>query len=147
MRDDKAIAAPVFSAVSLPGIECIHKRTRETCGPKRLQEDLADNGVKAGVSRIRRIRKKLGIKCKQKKRFKATTDSRHNLPVAENLLGQKFEATAPNKVWVSDITYIPTEQAGGDRGHHGIHRGLLQPSEKAGAAGISVPGCLRKTVL
>jgi len=87
-----------------------HKRTRETCGPKRLQEDLADHGVKAGVSRIRRIRKKLGIKCKQKKRFKATTDSRHDLPVAGNLLQQKFEAAAPDKVWVSDITYIPTDE-------------------------------------
>lgn len=91
-------------------IQAAHKRTRETCGPKRLQEDLADHGVKAGVSRIRRIRKKLGIKCKQKRRFKATTDSKHNLAVAENLLQQKFEATAPNKVWVSDITYIPTEE-------------------------------------
>jgi len=91
-------------------IRAAHKRTRETCGPKRLQEDLADHGVEVGVSRVRRIRKELGIKCKQKKRFKATTDSRHNLPVAENLLGQKFEAAAPNKVWVSDITYIPTEE-------------------------------------
>ena len=91
-------------------IRAAHKRTRETCGPRRLQEDLADNGVKAGVCRIRRIRKKLGIKCKQKKRFKATTDSRHGLPVADNLLEQKFEAAAPDKVWVSDITYIPTDE-------------------------------------
>lgn len=87
-----------------------HERTRQTCGPKRLQEDLADYGIQAGVSRIRRIRKKLGIKCKQKKRFKATTDYRHNLPVADNLLEQRFEAAAPNKVWVSDITYIPTDE-------------------------------------
>jgi putative transposase len=87
-----------------------HKRTRETCGPQRLKENLLEHGVKVGVSRIRRIRKKLGIKCKQKKRFKATTDSRHNLPVAENLLNQCFEVDAPNKVWVSDITYIPTDE-------------------------------------
>ena len=91
-------------------IRAAHTRTRETCGPKRLQEDLADYGVKAGVCRIRRIRKKLGIRCKQKKRFKATTDSKHNLPVAENLLEQRFEAAAPDKVWVSDITYIPTDE-------------------------------------
>jgi putative transposase len=87
-----------------------HKRTRETCGPQRLKENLLEHGVKVGVSRIRRIRKKLGIKCKQKKRFKATTDSRHNLPVAENLLNQCFEVDAPNKVWVSDITYISTDE-------------------------------------
>jgi transposase InsO family protein len=69
-----------------------------------------EHGVKSGVCRIRRIRKKLGIKCKQKKKFKATTDSNHKLPVADNLLEQKFETEAPNQVWVSDITYIPTDE-------------------------------------
>ncbi|KWT88140.1 putative integrase catalytic subunit [Candidatus Magnetominusculus xianensis] len=44
------------------------------------------------------------------KRFKATTDSKHKLPVADNLLNRRFEATVPNQVWVSDITYIPTEE-------------------------------------
>ena len=91
-------------------IEATHKRTRGTCGPERLQKELAAQGIKAGVCRIRRIRKELGIKCKQKKKFKATTDSDHKLPVADNLLEQKFEVTAPNEVWVSDITYIPTDE-------------------------------------
>lgn len=91
-------------------IRAAHKRTRKTCGPKRLQEDLEAHGVNAGVCRIRRIRKKLGIRCKQTKKFKATTNSNHNLPVAENLLDQNFDATAPNQVWVTDITYIPTEE-------------------------------------
>jgi len=89
-------------------IKAAHKRTKETCGPERLQKDMAEHGVYAGVCRIRRIRKKLGIRCKQVKKFKATTDSDHNLPVAENILGQNFEVTEPNKVWVTDITYIPT---------------------------------------
>jgi transposase InsO family protein len=91
-------------------IKAAHKRTKETCGPERLQEDMAAHGIQAGVCRIRRIRKKLGIRCKQVKKFKATTDSVHNLPVAENILGQNFDVTAPNKVWVSDITYIPTDE-------------------------------------
>ena len=91
-------------------IRSAHKRTRETHGPERLQKELEAHGVNAGVCRIRRIRKKLGIRCKQKKKFKATTNSRHNLPVAENLLDQKFDATAPNEIWVTDITYIPTEE-------------------------------------
>lgn len=89
-------------------ITAAHRRTRETFGPQRLQHDLSEHGVKAGVCRIRRIRKKLGIRCKQKKRFKATTDSRHALPVAENLLKRGFKASAPNQIWLSDITYIPT---------------------------------------
>lgn len=91
-------------------IMAAHKRTRETHGPERLQKEMASRGVKAGICRIRRIRKKLGIRCKQKKKFKATTNSRHNLPVADNLLDQRFDATAPNQIWVTDITYIPTEE-------------------------------------
>ncbi len=91
-------------------IQAAHKRTRQTCGSDRLQKDLADHGVQVGLYRIRKIRKKLGLRCKQTKRFKVTTDSRHNLPVADNLVNQKFEATAPNRVWVSDITYIPTDE-------------------------------------
>jgi putative transposase len=91
-------------------IKAAHKRTRETCGPERLQHELKEQGVKVGICRIRRIRKKLGIRCKQKRKFKATTDSNHALPVAENLLHQQFGATEPNAIWLSDITYIPTEE-------------------------------------
>jgi putative transposase len=91
-------------------IRAAHKRTRETCGPERLQRDLKAHGITVGTSRIRRIRKKLGIRCKQVKKFRATTDSNHTLPVAENLLNQQFHARVPNEVWVSDITYVPTEE-------------------------------------
>jgi putative transposase len=91
-------------------IKAAHKRTRETFGPERLQKDLAEHGVKVGSSRVRRIRKKLGIRCKQVKKFKATTNSKHALPVADNLLEQNFEASLPNRVWVSDITYISTDE-------------------------------------
>jgi len=91
-------------------IRAAHKRTRQTCGPERLQKDLAGHGVKVGICRIRRIRKNLGIRCKQVKKFKATTDSTHSFPVAPNLLEQQFDTLAPNQVWVSDLTYIPTEE-------------------------------------
>jgi len=91
-------------------IKAAHKRTRQTYGPERLQHDLAEHDVKVGICRIKRIRKKLGICCKQKRKFKATTDSKHRLPVAENILGQQFKAYEPNRVWVSDITYVPTDE-------------------------------------
>lgn len=91
-------------------IQAAHRRTRRTCGPERLQQDLAAHGVKVGISRIRRIRKKLGMRCKQIRKFKATTDSNHALPVADNLLEQHFTATAPNQVWTTDITYIATDE-------------------------------------
>jgi transposase InsO family protein len=91
-------------------IKAADKRTRQTYGPERLQCDLAKIGVRVGICRIKRIRTKLGIRCKQKRKFKATTYSNHNLPVANNLLNQQFQVSEPNKVWLSDITYIPTDE-------------------------------------
>ena len=91
-------------------IKAAHKRTRQTYGPERLQHDLAEHGIRVGICRIKRIRRKLGLRCKQKRKFKVTTDSRHTLPVAENLLGQQFKVYEPNTVWVSDITYVPTDE-------------------------------------
>jgi len=89
-------------------IQAAHQRTRETYGPERLQDELRDDGFKAGVSRIKRLRKKLGLRCKQVRKFKATTNSNHSLPVADNLLKQNFETSRPNQAWVTDITYIET---------------------------------------
>jgi putative transposase len=91
-------------------IAAAHRRMRETYGPERLQRELADQGVRVGVHRIKRIRRKLGLHCKQKRKFKATTNSNHGLPVAQNWLEQDFSATAPSQVWVSDITYVPTDE-------------------------------------
>ncbi len=89
-------------------IRAAHIRTRGTFGPERLQDDLAEHGVKIGVHRIKRIRKKLGLRCRQHRKFKPTTNSKHNLPVAPNLLDQQFVMSRPNQAWVTDITYIPT---------------------------------------
>jgi len=91
-------------------IKAADKRTRQVYGAEKLQHDLEEHGIRVGICRIKRIRKKLGIRCKQKRKFKATTNSKHTLPVAENILGQQFKVTAPNKVWVSDITYVPTDE-------------------------------------
>ena len=87
-----------------------HQRTRETYSAKRLHHDLADHNVQTTVYRVRTLRKKLGLRCKQKLKFKVTTDSKHNLPVAPNILNREFTVNAPGKVWVSDITYILTDE-------------------------------------
>jgi len=89
-------------------IKAAHKRTRESYSARRLQPELVADGFIAGRDRIARLRRELGLRCRQKRKFKATTNSKHNLPVAENLLNQTFMPNAPNEVWVSDITYIPT---------------------------------------
>lgn len=87
-----------------------YNRTRGTYGAERLQEDLAFHGIKVGIHRIKRICRKLGLKCKQKKKFKATTNSKHNQPVAANLLDQVFQADRPGQIWLTDVTYIATEE-------------------------------------
>jgi putative transposase len=76
-----------------------HQRSRETFGPERLQKDSANRGVQISVHRIKRLQKKLGLRCKQKRKFKATTNSTHNLPFAPNILDQDFSASAPNQAW------------------------------------------------
>ena len=91
-------------------IQAAHRRTRESYGPERLQDELKDDGVTAGVGRIKRLRKKLGLRCKQVRKFKATTNSNHRLPVAPNLLEQNFDSTRPNETWVTDITYVATDE-------------------------------------
>jgi len=92
-------------------IRAAHKRTRETYGPERLQQDIVEHeGLRIGIHRIKRLRKELGIRCRQKRKFKATTNSNHSLPVAKNLVDQKFTVTAPNQIWLTDITYIRTRE-------------------------------------
>ena len=91
-------------------IQAAHQRTRASYGPERLQAELRDDGFPASVSRIKRLRRKLGLRCKQVRRFTTTTASKHALPVAENILAQTFVATRPNETWVTDITYVPTAE-------------------------------------
>jgi putative transposase len=64
-------------------IKAAHRRTRQTYGAERLQHELAEDGIRVGICRIKRIKRKLSLRCKQKRKFKVTTDSKHKLPVAE----------------------------------------------------------------
>jgi putative transposase len=89
-------------------IRAAHQQTRETYGVGRLKPELAAQGFVAGRDRIGRLRRDMGLRCKQKRKFINTTDSQHEMPVAENLLMQRFEPSRPNEVWVTDITYIST---------------------------------------
>ena len=66
-------------------IKAAHSRTRQTYGAERLQHELASHGVTVGICRLKRIRRKLGLCCRQKRKFRATTDSNHRLPVVGNI--------------------------------------------------------------
>ena len=85
-----------------------YQRSKGTYGSPRVTADIRAKGIPCGENRVARIMRKKGIVAKSRRKFKATTNSKHNLPVAENLLEQKFVAEGPNKVWASDISYIPT---------------------------------------
>jgi transposase InsO family protein len=77
-------------------------------GSRRLRAALQDQGVAVGRHRVRTLMRKHGVCPVWKRKFIPTTDSRHALPVAENVLARRFEPTAANTAWVSDITYIRT---------------------------------------
>ncbi len=88
-----------------------HARGRESYGPKRLRTEMSEMGFPRSLASIKRLRKQLGLRCRHKRRFERTTDSNHTLPIAPNLLEQRFnETTAPNQVWVSDIPYVHTDE-------------------------------------
>ncbi len=92
--------------------QAAHQRTRQTYGAQRLQRELAADGFAASLGTVKRVRRELGLQCiQQKRRFRVqTTNSRHTLPVAANLLEQHFTVTRPNEVWTADITYVPTAE-------------------------------------
>ncbi len=91
-------------------IRVMHRRSRESYGVRRMQPELRADGFTAGRDRIARLRREMSLRCRQKRKFKATTNSQHEFPVAENLLDQTFKPTAPNQIWVADITSVPTEE-------------------------------------
>ena len=91
-------------------IKAAHQRGRGIYGPEKIQSELLAQGILAGLNRIKRLRRLHGIRCTHKKKFRVTTDSKHQLPIAENALNRQFAQSAPNQVWVADITYIPTDE-------------------------------------
>lgn len=92
-------------------ISKVFAESRETYGSPRVHSALKKQGVKCGENRVaRRMQKNALISVRRRKYRPQTTDSNHDLPVAENLLDQEFTATEPNQRWVGDITYIWTAQ-------------------------------------
>lgn len=91
-------------------IRSVHAESRQTYGSPRIYRELRRRGIEAGRHRIARLMRLGGIRPRQARRFRATTDSRHRLPVAENRLERRFEVDRPNAVWAGDITYIWTRE-------------------------------------
>ena len=100
-RDDMVLLAHVRSAFAL---------SNGTYGSPRMTHELCDNGLAVGRRRVARLMRENGLKARQKRRFKRTTDSLHAFPVAPNLLDQDFTATEPNQKWGADISYVWTRE-------------------------------------
>ena len=75
-----------------------------------MWKELLARGVRVGKERVRKLMAQHGIRARHKRKYIATTNSNHNLPVAPNLLERNFTASAPNQVWTSDITYLATAE-------------------------------------
>jgi len=91
-------------------IRAVHAEARGEYGWPRVWKELLARGIRVGKDRVQRLMRLHGIKARSKRKFVVTTDSRHDLPVAPNLLARDFTPSAPDRVWSSDITYIATDE-------------------------------------
>ena len=91
-------------------IRKIFQEARSTYGSRRIRKKLAQSSITVSRRRISRLMKENNMTCKTRRKFKATTKSKHNKPVAPNLLNQQFSVEAPKRCWVGDISYISTNE-------------------------------------
>jgi transposase InsO family protein len=91
-------------------IQEAHIGSRRTYGSPRVHAAIKAKGVACCENTVAKIMRETGLRAKTKRRFRATTDSDHNLPVAPNRLDRSFVRQSPNEVWVSDITFIATDE-------------------------------------
>ena len=92
-------------------IKTLFSQYQRRYGAPRIYRELMEQyGYDGSLARVKRLMRQAGLRAKAKRKFKATTDSNHAHPIAANLLGQQFQAARPNRVWLSDLTYIRTQE-------------------------------------
>ncbi len=94
-------------------IRAIHWASKRRYGSPRVHEELKAQGIRCGRKRVARLMREEGLQAKRRKRFRATTNSAHAYPVADNLLARRFaveKIEATDRVWIGDITYVPTRE-------------------------------------
>lgn len=100
----------VSDEMLLVHIRAIHAEVKQEYGWPKMWKELMARDIRVGKERVRKLMKLHGIRARGKRKFVVTTDSKHNLPIAQNLLDRDFTPSAPNQVWTSDITYIATDE-------------------------------------
>src|SRR5947209_2902233 len=105
---------PVFRSWKLrlesKGPDAFHAEVKARYGSPRVHAELVARGRPCCVNTVARLMRDSGIAAKTARKFRCTTDSNHDLPVADNLLDRRFDPESPNESWVADITYIPTRE-------------------------------------
>jgi putative transposase len=91
-------------------IKNLHQKSRQTYGSPRVHADLKSKGYVIGRHSVARLMRMNGVVSIHKRKFRVTTNSKHNHPVAENKLQWRFHVSGPGQCWISDITYIPTRE-------------------------------------
>ena len=94
-------------------VRAAHTRSRRRYGAPRVHAELQAQGEQVGKKRVARLMREDGLVARRRRRFVRTTDSRHSHPIAANLLDRQFgveQVAGPNRVWVSDLTYVPTRE-------------------------------------
>jgi len=113
-RDASKPSKPGTGRVSnealLAHIRAIHAEVKGEYGWPRIWKELLARGIRVGKTRVQETMRHHGIKARGKRKFVVTTDSKHKLPIAPNLLERNFTTQAPNQVWTSDISYIATDE-------------------------------------
>ena len=94
----------------LSAIRVIHRESRETYGSPSIWDALLKQGHDVGEHRVARLMRVEGIRAKTVKKWRATTQSNHRLPVAKNTLNRQFAVEHPNRVWAGDLTYVWTTE-------------------------------------
>lgn len=98
----------IREAALLAKIREIHRASRGTYGSPRVHAQLVREGVDVGEDRVARLMRAAGLEGRVRRRFKVTTDSKHDKPIAPNVLNREFTAQSSDSVWCADITYVPT---------------------------------------
>ncbi len=103
-------ASRVSNEALLAHIRAIHAEVKGEYGWPKMWKELLVRGIRVGKERVQKTMQCHGIRARSKRKFVVTTDSKHNLPIAPNLLERNFTAAAPNEVWAGDITYVATDE-------------------------------------
>ena len=110
-RRERARRRHLSAEALLVHIRAAYAENRGAYGWPRIWRQLRSQGIRVGKQRVQRLMQEHGIRARGKRRFRVmTTDSRHDLPIAPNLLNRNFKVSGPNQAWAGDITYIATEE-------------------------------------